>query len=347
MLAHRQNLAAARHRRHLHPDVGQRTGHGGQAGGDRLPDDPRRATPTSSKTFRASPARSWSACATAMSIQARGVLKELRCHLVWVNCMTFLFDNERAAYRTSGVRLKPWFSSPSFRKRNWRGAPAPRLSPLPWGTSSAGRSPSMKSRSLQSPTSRARTFASGGWPGPTSTSGARTTGRSSPACPTPSAAAWPWAGTPASTANAALRPPWAETLAPQQIPVAEFLGRCHAMLGLNGGARENWPRIGLEAMAAGVPIGCAEPVGLEGNDRGRPDGVPREQRRGNGLPAGPTRLRRGPAAVRWSSGPGRTSTTWPARSGSASSGRDSLPAWGPKCKSTCSRPFHGRQTFPR
>ena len=26
------------------------------------------------------------------------------------------------------------------------------------------------------------------------------------------------------------------------------------MLGLNGGARENWPRIGLEAMAAGVPI---------------------------------------------------------------------------------------------
>ncbi len=50
------------------------------------------------------------------------------------------------------------------------------------------------------------------------------------------------------------RPPWAETLAPQQISVTEFLGRCHAMLGLNGGARENWPRIGLEAMAAGVPL---------------------------------------------------------------------------------------------
>ena len=28
------------------------------------------------------------------------------------------------------------------------------------------------------------------------------------------------------------------------------------MLGLNGGARENWPRIGLEAMAAGVPLVC-------------------------------------------------------------------------------------------
>ena len=28
------------------------------------------------------------------------------------------------------------------------------------------------------------------------------------------------------------------------------------MTGLNGGARENWPRIGLEAMAAGVPLVC-------------------------------------------------------------------------------------------
>ena len=52
------------------------------------------------------------------------------------------------------------------------------------------------------------------------------------------------------------KPPWAQTLAPQAIPVADFLGRCHAMLGLNGGARENWPRIGLEAMAAGVPLVC-------------------------------------------------------------------------------------------
>ena len=28
------------------------------------------------------------------------------------------------------------------------------------------------------------------------------------------------------------------------------------LLGLNGGARENWPRVGLEAMAAGVPLVC-------------------------------------------------------------------------------------------
>jgi hypothetical protein len=51
------------------------------------------------------------------------------------------------------------------------------------------------------------------------------------------------------------RPPkWAETLAPQAIGSVEFLGRCHCLLPINGGARENWPRVGLEAMAAGVPI---------------------------------------------------------------------------------------------
>jgi glycosyltransferase involved in cell wall biosynthesis len=49
-------------------------------------------------------------------------------------------------------------------------------------------------------------------------------------------------------------PAWAETLPPQHIAAVDFLGRCHAMLGLNGGARENWPRIGLESMAAGVPL---------------------------------------------------------------------------------------------
>ena len=32
----------------------------------------------------------------------RGLLKDLGCRLVWVNCMTFLFDNEIAAFRQHG-----------------------------------------------------------------------------------------------------------------------------------------------------------------------------------------------------------------------------------------------------
>jgi glycosyltransferase involved in cell wall biosynthesis len=49
-------------------------------------------------------------------------------------------------------------------------------------------------------------------------------------------------------------PAWAECLRPQAISVPEYFGRIHCLLPVNGGARENWPRAGLEAMAAGVPI---------------------------------------------------------------------------------------------
>jgi glycosyltransferase involved in cell wall biosynthesis len=36
--------------------------------------------------------------------------------------------------------------------------------------------------------------------------------------------------------------------------VKQFFATLHCTLPVNGGARENWPRAGLEAMAAGVPI---------------------------------------------------------------------------------------------
>jgi hypothetical protein len=49
-------------------------------------------------------------------------------------------------------------------------------------------------------------------------------------------------------------PPWATCLPPMAISSQDFLARCHSLLLVNGGARENWPRVGLEAMSAGVPI---------------------------------------------------------------------------------------------
>lgn len=49
-------------------------------------------------------------------------------------------------------------------------------------------------------------------------------------------------------------PPWAMTMEPNEIPATDFYRRCHCLMLVNGGARENWPRVGLEAMAAGVPI---------------------------------------------------------------------------------------------
>lgn len=49
-------------------------------------------------------------------------------------------------------------------------------------------------------------------------------------------------------------PAWADCLKPMAIPVKQFFATLHCLLPVNGGARENWPQAGLEAMAAGVPI---------------------------------------------------------------------------------------------
>jgi glycosyltransferase involved in cell wall biosynthesis len=49
-------------------------------------------------------------------------------------------------------------------------------------------------------------------------------------------------------------PNFADTLKPMAISVQQFLSTLHCLLPINGGARENWPRAGLEAMAAGVPV---------------------------------------------------------------------------------------------
>ena len=49
-------------------------------------------------------------------------------------------------------------------------------------------------------------------------------------------------------------PLWADCLTPMALPARDFFRQLHCTLPVNGGARENWPRVGLEAMAAGVPI---------------------------------------------------------------------------------------------
>lgn len=49
-------------------------------------------------------------------------------------------------------------------------------------------------------------------------------------------------------------PAWARCLPPNHMSAEAFLGECHALVCPNWGIRENWPRVGLEAMSAGVPI---------------------------------------------------------------------------------------------
>lgn len=49
-------------------------------------------------------------------------------------------------------------------------------------------------------------------------------------------------------------PAWAECLPAQAETPQQFFATLHCMMQINGGAEENWPRSGLEAMACGVPV---------------------------------------------------------------------------------------------
>lgn len=49
-------------------------------------------------------------------------------------------------------------------------------------------------------------------------------------------------------------PRWAEVLPPCAMPAQDFYLQVHCLMPINFSALENWPRIGLEAMACGVPI---------------------------------------------------------------------------------------------
>lgn len=50
------------------------------------------------------------------------------------------------------------------------------------------------------------------------------------------------------------QPVWTVLLNANAVSPSHLYRAMHCLLPLNGGARENWPRVGLEAMASGVPI---------------------------------------------------------------------------------------------
>jgi len=185
-------------------------------------------------------------------LRAAARFRQLRCRVIWVNCMTWLFAEERRHYRAQGPSdayifqsryqrdtLGPQLASHGVRPEQHyliRGAfwcDEYPLDPL-WhelGT------PLVVGRISRADSDK---YASSLW-------GAY--GR----IPHPIRArvmAWNRrierkVGTP---------PDWAECLPAGARTPRAFLGSLHCLVPLNGGAAENWPRAGLEAMAAGVPI---------------------------------------------------------------------------------------------
>lgn len=180
-------------------------------------------------------------------------LRELGCRLVWANCMTWLFDAERDFCREYGPfdaylfqsqyqkdQLEPQLAELGYRPGqghlirgafnidDWNYRPRPHSRGEPFFIGRAARPDVDKWSSntwsiyerIQYANKRALML-----------------------------------GLNEKTHNKLGTPPiWADCLRPMAIPASTFFATLHCTLPVNGGARENWPRAGLEAMAAGVPI---------------------------------------------------------------------------------------------
>jgi glycosyltransferase involved in cell wall biosynthesis len=185
-------------------------------------------------------------------LAAAGRFRELGCKIVWLGCMNWLFAQERLHYRRHGPFERHVFQSryqceqlgPQLAKHGYddhrgriiRGAfdldefPFRPLPHAPGETFVVGR--------LSRPAPEK--FSLGTW---------AIYGRTPP----PMAArvmGWDRA------VQARLGPPprWAECLPPGTETAPAFLARLHCLVQAGGGAVENWPRVGLEALAAGVPL---------------------------------------------------------------------------------------------
>jgi len=180
-------------------------------------------------------------------------LRRLGCPLVWVNCMTFLFGHERQFYAEGGLPEALVFQSQyqrsqiepqlqrygydgtaghlirgAFDLAEWPFRPRPHAPGEPFFFGRVARPDQDK-------------WSSNTWP-----IYGRIQYRHKRAV---------MLGMTRQTHAKLGRPPaWAECFEPNAMPVQKFFGKLHCMLAVNGGARENWPRAGLEAMAAGVPI---------------------------------------------------------------------------------------------
>lgn len=178
--------------------------------------------------------------------------RRLRCRIVWVGCMTWLFPEERKHYRRFGPFDRYVFQSryqheellPQLAKfgvkaqqcRLIRGAfcwdefpyspkPHPPQAPFVIGRLSRPAADKYSCRTWEiyariRPPRHVRVM---GWDEPV---------------------------------EAKLGPPpaWAQCLPAGAETPQQFLASLHCLLPINGGAAENWPRAGLEAMASGVPI---------------------------------------------------------------------------------------------
>ncbi len=184
-------------------------------------------------------------------LESAGRIRELSCPTIWVGCMLWMFDGERRHYDRHGV-----FDHYVFQSRYQQAALEPELEGYGYSSSQGAviRGAFLVDEFSFQPRSHA--------PGEPFVVGRIS--RADPAKYT--ADTWsvyrdidhPVAARVMAWDRRIARklgpcPDWAECLAANAEPSTEFLGQLHCMI-QRGDCRENWPRSGLEAMAAGVPI---------------------------------------------------------------------------------------------
>ena len=175
----------------------------------------------------------------------------LGCRVVWVGCMNWLFPAERLHYRRWGVLDRYVFQSnyqkaelePQLRKFGYRDAQG-RLIRGAFDYDEFPFRPRVRRPGQEFVVGRlSRPAADKFHPETWSIYGA---------LPNVRARILGWG--PEVQQALGAPPDWAEVLAPGAESPQQFLASLHALVMPGGRAVENWPRAGLEAMAAGVPI---------------------------------------------------------------------------------------------
>ena len=179
--------------------------------------------------------------------------RAMGCPIVWANCMTFLFDHERKAFAEHGPANAFVFQS-EFQRQQLE----PQLAQFGYQPTSGhlirGAFDFEEWDFSPRPHAQGEVFVVGRVARPDADKWSSNT--------------WPIYGRIQYAHKRALMlgmdarthkklgppPAWADCLKPMALPVRDYFRQLHCLLPVNGGARENWPRAGLEAMAAGVPI---------------------------------------------------------------------------------------------
>jgi len=177
----------------------------------------------------------------------------LGCKLVWVNCMTFLFDREKRHYTEHGL-----FDAFVFQSDFQRHLLEPQLARYgdiaSRGHLIRGAFDIAEWSCEPKPHRNGEPFIVGRVARPNADKWSSNTWRIYERIPHSGRRAVVMGVSEKTQAKLGKTPSWAKCLPPQALPVQDYLRELHCLLPVNGGARENWPRAGLEAMAAGVPI---------------------------------------------------------------------------------------------